>query len=81
MSERIKIGSVCEKGNHSAFYGDSDYGACGDHYYADIYVVVERKVHEDGTPHYGRGQDPDLEKIAKEIRDAMSDSEEYRWSR
>lgn len=48
-------------------------------YYAEVYVTVERIHHEDGTPYYGRGQEPDLDEIAKSIRDAVSDQEAYGW--
>lgn len=78
-SERRLIGYVCEKGNHPSFDGYVDHGACGSHYYADIYVTVERKTHEDGTPYYGRGQQPNLEGVAKAIRHAFEVTDRQGW--
>lgn len=79
MNERILIGQVCEKGNHAALVGEDDYGVCGSHYYADIYVTVERKTQEDGTPYYGRGQSPNLSNIAADIRDRVATADAYSW--
>jgi hypothetical protein len=79
MTEKIHIGSVCEKGNHLTLRGESDYGACGSHHYAEVYVIVERNVHEDGPRHYGRGHEPDLASIAAEIASAASALEQKRW--
>lgn len=40
-SERVLIGSICYKGNHIALQGESDFGCCSSHYYADIYITVD----------------------------------------
>ncbi len=77
--EKRLIGYVCEKGNHVSLDGNSDHGFCGMHYYAEVYITVERIYHEDGTPHYGRGQEPDLDEIAANIREAVVAQEAHGW--
>lgn len=79
MSGKVLIGYVCEKGNHVDLDGNSDYGSCGPHYYAEVYVSVERIRHEDGTPYYGRGQEPNLKEIASSIRSAVISEEAHGW--
>lgn len=78
-TERRLIGYVCEKGNHLSFDGYVDHGACGSHYYADIYVTVERRTHEDGTPYYGRGQQPNLDEVATAIRNVFEVTDRQGW--
>lgn len=72
MTDRILIGKVCYKGNHPSFDGEADYGACGSHYYADLYLTVEKT-----SP--GRGEEPNLEEIARDIRDAFKAAEAHSW--
>lgn len=79
VDEKRLIGYVCEKGNHVDLDGNPDYGVCSSHYYAEVYVSVERMKHEDGTPYYGRGQEPDLNEIAKTIREAVVADDLHSW--
>lgn len=58
-ANEILIGYVCEKGNHAAFLGEDL--TCGSHYYAEIYLST-RLIGK------GRGQTPDINEIATEIR-------------
>lgn len=70
MSERVEIGRVCEKsGGHSYFIGDSDYGVCGSHEFATIYVTVEI----DRTN--SRGSTYTAEDAAEEIRHMVKEYE------
>lgn len=75
--EKKLIGYVCEKGNHLALIGEDL--SCGSHFYAEVYVSVERMHHEDGTP-YGRGQDPSLDEIAAGIQRIAAFHEANAWS-
>lgn len=76
--EKKLIGYVCEKGNHLALIGGDL--SCGSHYYAEVYVSVERMHHDDGTPHYGRGQDPNLDEIASDIERVAAFHDANAWS-
>lgn len=72
MTDKILIGKVCYKGNHPSFDGEADYGTCGSHYYADIYLTVEKT-----SP--GRGDEPNLKEIAEDVARAFKDAEEAGW--
>ena len=61
-SERVEIGKVCYKGLHVALNGETDYGVCGSHYYATVYVTVEV---DRPNP---RGEEIALAAVAEEIR-------------
>lgn len=61
----VRIGSVCEKGNHVQW--DCEDGGCGSHIFADLVIsVVEHRRGRDG--HVTRSQ---LEDIAGEITRAL----------
>lgn len=72
MSEREAIGKICEKGNHVDFHGEDM--ACGSHYYATIYLTVEK----DRNSMRG-GEPPSLGEIAGYIEKAMVDAEAHGW--
>lgn len=38
---RVEIGRVCYKGPHLSLVGETDFGVCGSHDYARIYVTLE----------------------------------------
>lgn len=62
----VRIGSVCEKGNHVQW--DCEDGACGSHLFADVVIsAVERRRGRDG--HVTQAQ---LEDIAGEITRALA---------
>ena len=70
---RELIGSVCEKGNHLAFLGEEDYGACGSHYFASIYISVSENWHSI------RGQAPPAAAdVARGIASIVSREETFR---
>lgn len=73
MPNRIEIGKVCEKGPHTDFAGNSDYGSCGNHYFGTIYLSVEQDREGRGEPL------PDLAHIAAELRRIVRDAENHRW--
>jgi len=40
---RVEIGKMCEKGSgHLSLVGETDHGACGSHYYATVYIEIDR---------------------------------------
>lgn len=73
MTDRVLVGKVCYKGNHPSFDGEVDYGTCGSHYYADLYLTVEKT-----SP--GRGEEPNLEEIAQDVAAAFRAAEGARWN-
>lgn len=74
MTERIEVGKVCYKGNHVYFVGDSDYGTCGSHEYATVYMSLEIDY---PNP---RGEKISLEDdIVSELRTIVQESEKFRW--
>ena len=70
---RVEIGRVCEKGPHSDFQGGSDYGSCGSHYYATIYVEVEQFR---ANP---RGETYTAEEAATVIKRAFAEADAHSW--
>lgn len=73
---RAHIGSICYRGSgnggHVALIGNSDYGACGSKYYAEVYVVVEAK------PDW-EGEVKSAEDVAEYIAQVEADAEAHRW--
>lgn len=70
---RVLIGSVCEKGNHLAFRGEEDYGTCGSHYFASIYVSLSENWRSI------RGQEPpSAEEVAQAISEIVAREEAAR---
>lgn len=74
MSNEVVIGHVCYKGNHIALEGESDYGVCGSHYYAEIRLsVVETRSNPRGEAL------PSAEVIAEELAGVVSYREKRNW--
>ena len=65
MRRPILMGHVCTKGaGHIQWRGGDDYGSCGSHYGADIYLIVNSRDDDD----------PDWEAISLQ----PGESENYR---
>lgn len=74
MSNEVVIGHICYKGNHIALDGESDYGTCGSHYYADIRLSIVE------TMRNPRGETlPSADSVAQEIADIVKDREILQW--
>lgn len=74
MSESVIIGHVCYKGNHIALAGESDYGCCGSHYYAEINLSIKELY---PNP---RGEETlSAESVASEIAEIVSRHEIFQW--
>lgn len=69
--KRVPIGKVCYKGNHASFRGEADFGCCGGHEYATIYVSVETDF-----PNPRGGETMSAEHAAVYIRRAFEAQEE-----
>lgn len=67
----VHIGAVCAKAKgHLVFRGEHDYGACGGHHSADIYIVPNT----DALFH------PDYEALAEEEGEVRNRLEALEWS-
>ena len=73
MRERVAIGKICYKGPHIDLIGNSDYGSCGSHEYATIYITVEEDY---PNP---RGGGVELATIAAEIAEIVATAESHMW--
>jgi len=70
MPKKYLMGNVCVKtGGHTQWRGERDYGACGGHFGADIYLV----------PHKDQHRDIDWEAVALSQGDRENDFEDTSW--
>lgn len=72
--KEVVIGHVCYKGNHIALDGESDYGCCGSHYYAEIKLNVNVLY-----PNPRGEETVSAESVAKEIAEIVSRHETFQW--
>lgn len=74
MTNEVVIGHVCYKGNHIALDGESDYGCCGGHYYAEIRISV-RELYPNP-----RGRTIPVRAVANQISNLVAAKEKLEWA-
>lgn len=70
---KVEVGRVCEKGNHIALEAEDDFGACGSHYWATVYITVEKD--RDGRD----GDEIDAEALLEHLERLVKADEAHRW--